>query len=378
MDSYYSWDHNASSESNRDEEEEKQCSHAMELAFSSLLPMLMKAAVELRVLDIIANAGPRAQLSPSQIASQLPANTLVCNPDAAEMLDRMLRLLASHRILTCTAIDLPSDSPALVGDRRSYGLAPVAKYFVSNQDGVSLAPLLCLIQDKVFNDSWYDLKGAVLEGRIPFERVHGTHAFDYPGKDPRFNEVFNKATINQTTMVLNKILHSSYKGFEQLQTLVDVGGSLGVTLDLITSKYPHIKGINFDLPHVIRHAPPYPGVEHVGGDMFESVPKGDAIFMKWILHDWSDDHCVKLLKNCHKALPDNGKIIVVEGILPAMPDSSSTTKVIFQLDLQMMTQHSGGKERTQQEFLALATGAGFSGIRLECFVCNMWVMEFYK
>lgn len=159
MDSYYSWDHNnASSDANykdEEEEEEKQFSHAMELAFSSLLPMVMKAAVELRVLDIIAKAGPGAQLSPSQIASQLPADTLVRNPNASEMLDRMLRFLASHSILTCTVVDLPSDSRAVqVGDRRSYGLAPVAKYFVSNQDGVSLAPQLCLIQDKVFNGSW--------------------------------------------------------------------------------------------------------------------------------------------------------------------------------------------------------------------------------
>ncbi|XP_058195058.1 uncharacterized protein LOC131311585 [Rhododendron vialii] len=65
------------------------------------------------------------------------------------------------------------------------------------------------------------------------------HAFEYPGKDPRFNE-------------------SSYEGFEQVQKLVDVDGGLGVTLNLITSKYPHIKGVNFDLTHVIQHAPPYP------------------------------------------------------------------------------------------------------------------------
>lgn len=98
----------------------------------------------------------------------------------------------------------------------------------------------------------------------------------------------------------------------------------------------------------------------------------------WILHDWSDDHCLKLLKNCHQALPDNGKVIVVEGLLPVIPDSSYATKGIFQHDLVMMTQNPGGKERTKQEFMALATGAGFSGIRLECFVCNFWVMEIYK
>ncbi|KAH7850499.1 hypothetical protein Vadar_033962 [Vaccinium darrowii] len=277
METFYSWDHNVRTDkSNKDEEEEKQCSYAMELALSSLLPMVMKAAVELQVLDIIAKAGPGAQLSPSQIASRLPANTLVRNPNAAEMLDRMLRFLASHSILTCSILDLRFDddtnSDPLV-DRRLYGLAPVAKYFVSNQDGVSLAPLLCLIQDKVFNASWYELKGAVLEGGIPFDRVHGMHSFEYPGKDPRFNELFNKAMINQTTMFLNKILQSSYKGFEQVQKLVDVGGGLGVTLNMITSKYSHIKAINFDLPHVIKHAPHYPGVEHVEGDMLKAFPQ---------------------------------------------------------------------------------------------------------
>ncbi|KAI8529366.1 hypothetical protein RHMOL_Rhmol12G0220000 [Rhododendron molle] len=340
-------------------EEEENCLYAMQLASSSVLPMVLKAAAELKVFDIIAKAGPGAQLSPSEIVSRLPDSW---NPGAPEMLDRMLRLLASYSILVCS--ELSSDQPppaALVGQRRLYGLAPVAKYFVSDQDGVSLGPFLFLLQDKVFMDSWYELKGAVTEGGIPFDKVHGMHAFEYPGKDPRFNEVFNKAMINHTTIVLSKILQSSYEGFEQVQKLVDVGGGLGVTLNLITSKYPHIEG-----------------VEHVGGDMFESVPKGDAIFMKWILHDWSDDQCLKLLKNCHKALPDNGKIIVVEGILPVIPDSSAATKGIFQLDLVMMTQNPGGKERTKQDFEALATGAGFSGIRLECFVCNFWVMEFYK
>lgn len=102
------------------------------------------------------------------------------------------------------------------------------------------------------------LKDAILEGGIPFNRVHGTHAFEYPALDPRFNQVFNTAMFNHTTVVMKKILES-YKGFEQLKQLVDVGGGLGVALNLITSKYPHIKAINFDLPHVIQHAPHYPG-----------------------------------------------------------------------------------------------------------------------
>ncbi|CAI9764913.1 unnamed protein product [Fraxinus pennsylvanica] len=112
--------------------------------------------------------------------------------------------------------------------------------------------------------------------------------------------------------------------------------------------------------------------------MFESVPVGDAIFMKWILHDWSDDHCLKLLKNCYKALPEDGKVIVVDAILPMKTDASSSVISTSQCDLIMMTQDPGGKERSEVEFLALAKGAGFTGIKLYCFVCNFWVMEFHK
>ena len=84
------------------------------------------------------------------------------------------------------------------------------------------------------------------------------HAFKYTELNPKFNQIYNTAMYNVTTIVVNKILES-YKGFENLTHLVDVGGNLGVTLNLIVSKYPHIKAINFDLPQVIEHAPSYPG-----------------------------------------------------------------------------------------------------------------------
>ncbi|CAL5412430.1 unnamed protein product [Camellia sinensis] len=366
------------------DEENQPWSYAMQLASSSVLPMVMQAVVELDVLEIMAEAGPGTHLSVLEIVSRIPTR----NPDATAMLDRMLQLLANHSVLTCSvqptsAVVINNSSGSSDGGRRLYGLAPVAQYFVRNKDGVSLRPLMSVLQDKVFMDSWYELKGAFVDGGIPFNRVHGTHAFAYCGKDPRFNDVFNKAMCDHTNIVIRKILES-YKGFEQLKHLVDVGGGLGVALNIITSKYPSIKGINFDLPHVIQRAPTYPGVEHVGGDMFVSVPKGDAIFMKWILHDWSDDHCLELLKNCHKALPENGKVIVVEGIVPlAPPDNtmaaaSAAAKVISQIDMIMLTQNTGGMERTQPEFQALAAEAGFTGIRFECFASNFCVMEFYK
>ncbi|KAA0065290.1 caffeic acid 3-O-methyltransferase 1-like [Cucumis melo var. makuwa] len=216
-----------------------------------------------------------------------------------------------------------------------------------------------------------ELKNAVIEGGgTTFTRAYGgIHAFEYLGKDSRFNI----AMINHSTMPVKKIL-KAYKGFANIKQLVDVGGGLGITLQLITSIDPYIKGINYDLPHVIRDAPPYPGVEHVGGDMFEKIPNGDAL----ILHDWSDEHCITLLKNCYNAIPDDGKVIVVDSILPTLPETTSATKAVAQCDMVEMTLYEGGKERTRDEFKALATKAGFKHVIFQCLVANLWVTEFLK
>ncbi|CAN6564653.1 unnamed protein product [Malus baccata var. baccata] len=259
-------------------------------------------------------AGPGAFVSSADLASQLPTK----NPDAPVMLDRMLRLLASYSILTYSLRTLPDGYV-----ERLYGLGP------------------------------------------------------YHGTDPRFNKVFNRGMAAQSTITMKKLLET-YKGFEGLTSVVDVGGGTGAVVNMIVSKYPSIKGINFDLPHVIEDAPQFLGVEHVGGDMFASVPKGDAIFMKSICHDWSDDHCLKFLKNCYTALPDNGKVILAECILPVAPDSSLATQVVVNLDVIMLGYNPGGKERTEKEFEALAKGSGFKGFRVICSAFHIYAIEFLK
>lgn len=363
-------DHHHDDDPDEDDGDEENYEYALQITEMLSFPMVMQTAIELDLLGIIARAGPGRQLSAAEIAAALPA---AGNPNAPAMLDRMLYFLATYSVVTCTAVD----GGASGGVVRKYGLAPVAKYFVPNKDGVSLGAVISLNQDEAFLASWSKLKEAVLEGGIPFNKVHGMDAFEYQGTNPRFNEIFNKAMYDQTTYIIKKIVRR-YKGFENTQKLVDVGGGLGHTLRIITSNYPSIKGINFDLPHVIQHAPTIPGVEHVGGDMFESIPHGDAIFMKWILHDWSDEHCLKILKNCYKALPEKGKVIVVETNMIEEPQTMPLAKAISQMDVCMMTQNPGGKERTRREFQALAEAAGFAEFNPVCCVSGFWVMELLK
>ncbi|KAJ0765048.1 putative caffeate O-methyltransferase [Helianthus annuus] len=104
-------------------------------------------------------------------------------------------LLSSHSVLTCT---LKETADGCV--ERFYGLAPVCKFLIKNDAGVSLASLLLMNQDKVLMESWYYLKDAVLDGGIPFNKAYGMSAFEYHGKDQRFNKVFNSGMFNHSTM----------------------------------------------------------------------------------------------------------------------------------------------------------------------------------
>ncbi|XP_074575200.1 tricetin 3',4',5'-O-trimethyltransferase-like [Curcuma longa] len=347
-----------------EEEEEQECSRALQLSCAAVLPMVLKTAIELGLLEMLVKAGSTAALSSEELAARLPTT----NPSAADIVDRILRLLAANAI-----VRFSTD-----GGSWKYSAAPVCKYLVQDDDGGTVANLVLLHQDQVMIDTWRYLTDSILHGGHPVMAAYGMTTFEYQGGDPRFNKVFNGAMKGISTLIMNNLLRR-YDGFADVQVLVDVGGNTGSNLSLITSFYPHIHGINFDLPHVVADAPAITRVEHHGGDMFEAVPSGDAIILRWILHDWSDEHCVKILKNCWKALPaEKGKVVVVEYVLPSVPEATPEAKAIFQLDLCMAAYNVGGKERAEEEFKALAKEAGFHGFNALPVLAGTWVLEFIK
>ncbi|KAL1531567.1 caffeate O-methyltransferase [Salvia divinorum] len=301
--------------------EEEAYSTAIIHATGVVLPMVVKAAVELDLFELIRTAG---SVSEAELAAQLPTS----NPGAADMLDRMLRLLTAHSVLSCRG-----------GDERRYALTAVGRFFTKDEEVGSCCANSLMNQDKVLVESWYHLKDAILEGGIPFERAYGMSIYEYTSKDSRFSNIVNQ-TMFASTLQYKKII-KAYNNFEGIQTLVDVGGGTGALLNIIVSNNTSIKGINYDLPHVIQQAPSYPGVEHVGGDMFVSVPKGDAILIKNVLMNWGDAECVTILRNCKAALPRTGK------------------------------------QRTETEFRSLGKQAGFQGFRKVCTASHIWFMECY-
>ncbi|KAL0660347.1 hypothetical protein Bca4012_080932 [Brassica carinata] len=201
----------------------------------------------------------------------------------------------------------------------------------------------------------------------PFDAVHGKDVWALAEDNPCLSHMINEAMACHTRRVVPRVARACHDLFEGVATVVDVGGCTGETLGILVKEFPWIKGFNFDLPHVIQVAQVLDGVENVGGDMFDSVPKCDAVFIKWVLHDWGDKDCIRLLKNCKEAVPPNiGKVLIVESVIrekkKAMIVEDRDEKlehVRLMLDMVMMAHTSTGKERTLKEWDFVLNEAGF-------------------
>src|SRR2546430_1581186 len=113
-------------------------------------------------------------------------------------------------------------------------------------------------------------------------------------------------------------------GAARFRRIVDVGGGQGLLLAAILRRHPSAQGVLFDLPQVVEQAKEVlqgAGVadrcELVGGDFFQEVPSGgDAYVLKVVLHDWDDERARRILSNCRKAMGEDGRLLVVERVIP--------------------------------------------------------------
>ncbi|XP_026460902.1 (S)-scoulerine 9-O-methyltransferase-like isoform X2 [Papaver somniferum] len=323
------------------------------------IPMALRAAMELNVFQIFSKFGPDAKVSASELVSKIPKAS--GNPDAAMYLDRILRLLGASSILSVSTRMNSTGDHAVVPERL-YGLTSASYCLVPREkDEVSLVPLLVLQSDKVIVDSFFKLKEMVMEKDVvPFDAAHGTSIFEYACKEPRLNKVFNEG-MGAFSVVVFEAVFKYYDGFSGMKELLDVGGGIGTSIRKIVSKYRSVRG-----------------VEHVEGDMFEEVPKAQNMLLKWILHDYDDERCVKLLKNCWNSLQVGGKVMIIEFVVPDRLVNNAESFNALNSDLIMMALNPGGKERTVSEFNDLADAAGF--VKCVPFLISegLHLIEFHK
>jgi len=212
---------------------------------------------------------------------------------------------------------------------------------------------------------WKHLPTMIKDGKQnAFPREYGQKLFEFTDSNPLYREVFNQA-MSSYSSIQTAWVTDALKGynFSNVNTVCDVGGGQGHLLCSLLVKYPHLKGTVIELDSVIKNNDllwaEKMGVKdrctYVGGNMFSKVPAADAYIMKMILHDWSDDECVKVLSNIYNAASENGRILIAEHLVPG-PEEPHFSKLF---DIHMMCVATG-KERTVEEYVDLLKKTGWN------------------
>ena len=290
-------------------------------------------AAKLGLADLVKD-GPKT-------AEQMAAATQT-QPEA---LYRLLRALASVGVFR-------------EDDYRRFVMTPLAAQLQSDLPNSQRA--LAIMVGEEHYACWAELLHSIRTGKTAFEKIYGEPIFDWMSKHAEQAAVFDKAIVAVHGRETGAMLEAY--DFSSIGTLADVGGGNGSVIRGVMAKYPKMRGMLCDLPGVIERAKPLVADEGLADrlqtmptNFFESVPPGaDAYLLRHIIHDWNDEQSVQILRNVRRAMSKDGRVLLIEGIIPPGNDPSFSKL----LDLNMLV-IPGGKERTEGEYRDLYEAAGF-------------------
>ncbi|AYF74108.1 hydroxyneurosporene methyltransferase [Nocardia yunnanensis] len=307
----------------------------LELSTVGYLTQATCAAAELGIADALAG-GPR---QPDDLARAVGVD--------ADALRRLMRLLVSAGVFA----QKRDGAYQLTGI--SHGLRTDAE--------VQLRDLFLLLGSELHRKHWSHLAGAVRAGRSQWPEVEGMDFWAYAEQHPEVAAVFDRAMTSVSTLA-GEPLQAAYD-FGQFGSIVDIGGGRGSLLVDILQRHPSMRGTLYDLPRVVADLPGTllaPGLTgrltFEGGSFFDSVPKGaDAYLLKHIIHDWGDEDAERILRTVRTGMETEARLLIIDFVMPEH-QRPHPAKVI---DLEMLVNTAGGRERTQTEFGNLLSRSGF-------------------
>ena len=246
----------------------------------------------------------------------------------------------------------------------SFRLTDLGQAMKTGAPGAARSAVIALVGDMV-KPAWKAFDHGLFTGDPGFEKAHGQSLFEYLQKNPGMATFFSETMVGFHGREPPAVAEAY--DFSGIGSLVDVGGASGNMLGHVLSRHPGVKGVLYDLPHVVADAPALLASHGVadrvtieGGSFFESVPKGhDAYLLSHIIHDWDDGENAAILKNVREAMKPDGKLLIVEMVLPE-GDAPHMGKM---LDMMMMLV-PGGEERTAVEYAELLEPNGFRVTRV--------------
>lgn len=263
---------------------------------------------------------------------------------------------ALYRVLRAlSAAGVFAENPA-----RTFSLTPVSEPLCKDAENSVRQMALWLTLPFHF-EVYGALSHSLRTGETVSEKLYGLPCFDYIAQNKEINDSFNDAMTEFSGNVIPAVLEAYDFGGLSKKTLVDIAGGHGKALTEILKKHTDVRGVLFDLDHVVKGAVARIKSEGLSsrcsvahGDFFKAVPSGDAYIMKHIIHDWDDAHSLTILKNIHAAAAPGAHLFLVEAVM-APGNEPHFAKIV---DLEMMLL-PGGCERTEQEYRDLLAQAGF-------------------
>ena len=295
---------------------------------------IVYAAAKLSLADRLAEKPKTA----AEVAGQT-------NTDAASLY-RLMRTLAGLGLLT-------EDTS------HRFTLTPLGEALKTGAPGSARAAILALAGD-LWYQGWQHIVYCLETGKTGMHKAFGVSQFEYFSQHPEVASYFNEAMIGWHGEEPPAV--ATAYDFSSFDTVVDVGGGTGNLLSAVLQRHPRARGVLAELPHVLGEAQAM--IESRGlrdrcrvepVDFFKSVPAGgDAYVLSHVIHDWTDDQCDSILRNCRTAMKPTGRVLIVETVMP----SGDTPDPIKLLDIAMLVM-PGGQERTEEEYSALLSRAGF-------------------
>jgi hypothetical protein len=321
---------------------------------SNWVSQAIYVAAELRLADALANT--------SKTSVEL-AGRLGVHPPA---LQRLLRALTTIEILNEKADG-------------SFELTPLGA--VLRSDSADSMRSWALYTGGYQWPIWGHLLDSIKTGQSARVLVTGEKDFEHLERNPAIAATFNQAMAELTRITSQGVVR--VYSFAGMKRIVDIGGGVGELLVHILLANPDTQGVLFDLPHAIPAAQQRLAeagladrCETVGGSFFESVPAGgDVYILNRVIHDWEDERSRLILENCRHAMPVDGKLLLIERIVPERMEPSPAHQAIARSDLNMLI-GPGGRERRESEFRALFQSAGFQLNRILPIELSFNVIEF--
>ena len=275
-------------------------------------------------------------------AEQLAAATNTHAPS----LYRVLRALAGIEVIRETSAG-------------KFELTPFGESLQTNVPGSLRATAIVELGDDHYS-AWENLLHAVRTGETAFDNKFGMPIWKFYETHEENQKNFDRCMVEMTGAIHQAILEAY--DFAPFKHLTDIGGGHGALVAAVLNEYPDLRGTVFDQAHVAEGARKTFADAHlkqrtaaVGGDFFESVPGGaDLYTMKFIIHDWDDARCIKILQNIRRGITPGGKLLIFDTVIPE--GNTPHFGKLFDLNMLVMT---GGRERTEKEFAALLRQGGF-------------------